>query len=301
MSTVKGILATVAVLGSLGAMAQPRVNAEPPRQKEAIVAPASPNQAQPDTEALRQLLNLPPGSKIELDITHKDGGQLKTRQEGTGKGASAIAEGDKLSDKITGTAPIANVGADGSAGAEGGSIEREAAGSAVKVPPMPWANPLFWIGVGMLGVAGFGVYSGLRRLALIAGVGGVGLIAAAFYPVILLFAVAAVVAAVFGPYVYTEIKKRKAENDAKEKEKEGDKYYEALRATVGGVEHSKLPGEMKKTIAAMLPAGTTLDLDKLVMLLQRNVKDAIAKEADGTDKEVIDEVKREDRVGKYAD
>lgn len=287
-----GAFGTLITLSGIGFMAGP---GDPPKQPPAQMRG---NLSLEQLEAIqRTVQGMNPGSKVHVEVVHKDGGTIHTYEEGTGKGASATAEGDKLSDKITGDAPIVNRGADGSASAKGGDIERNASATALKVPPLPWQNPLFWIGLAGLGGCGFCVYLGLRRAALICGVAGAGLIAAAFYPVILLFAVAGVFFVVFGSYLYAEIKKKKAEQSDNES-------YEALRAVVGGVENKMLPAAMKQTIYANIPQGvtfTTDQMDKFITALQRNVKEAIAKEADGRDKKVIDGVKQEDKIGKYAD
>lgn len=296
-----GVLSTIVTLGGIGLMAD---KGDPPKkapQVQAQPAPQTPPLSPEQQRALEQAFNLPPGSTVEVDIVNRDMGSVRSSQEGRGVGAGAVAEGDKLDQQFNGTPPLVGLGADGSLTGSGGGADANQKGSAIKLPPLPWQNPLFWIGLGCLGVMGFGIYAGLRRLALITGVAGVGLIATAFYPIILLFAVGAVLVVVLGPYVYTEVKKRRAEQTAKEKEQEGDRYYEALRATVGGVEHRLLPSEMKKTLKAAGVSLSEADMDALVGRLQRNLKDAIAKEADGQDKEVIDEVKREDKVGKYAD
>ncbi len=296
-----GVLSTIVTLGGIGIMAdkgdQPKGKAPAQVQQ----APQAPPLSAEQQQALERAFNLPPGSTVEVDIVNRDMGSVRSSQEGRGVGAGAVAEGDKLDQQFNGTPPVVGLGADGSLSGSGGGADANQKGSALRIPPLPWQNPLFWIGLGALGVMGFGIYAGLRRLALISGVAGVGLLTAAFYPAILLFAVAAIVIVIFGPYVYAEVKKRRAEQTAKEKESEGDRYYEALRATVGGVEHRLLPSEMKKTLKAAGVSLSEADMDALVGRLQRNLKDAIAKEADGQDKEVIDEVKREDKVGKYAD
>jgi hypothetical protein len=297
-----GVLSTLTALGAIGMMGEPEAKKGKQPEAPAHVATQPPATMTPaQQEALRQAFNLPPGSEVDVEIVNRDMGGVRTRQEGRGVGAGAVAEGDKLDQQFTGTPPIVGLGADGSLSGSGGGSDSDQKGSALKVPPMPWQNPLFWIGLGCLGACGFGVYAGLRRLALITGVAGVGLIAAAFYPVILLFAVGAVLVVVLGPYVYAEVKKRRAEKDKEATQQESDSHYEALRAVVGGVEHRTLPAEMVKTLKAANVSLSEADMNALVMRLQRNLKDAIAKEADGKDKEVIDEVKREDRVGKYAD
>lgn len=309
-----GVVSTLVTLAGIGVVAgdksSPQANTRPPAQVvvnyadkgDKPKAPAPQPSAQPPAPsltpdqqaALERAFNLPPGSTLDVEIVNRDMGSVTNRNEGRGVGAGAVAEGDKLDQRFNGTPPSVGMGGDGSITADGGSADVDQKGEALKIPPLPWKNPLFWVGLLCLGGCGFGVYAGLRRLAMILGVAGVGLIATAFFPIILLFAVAGIILVIAGPYIYAEFKKRKAEKDDGES-------YEALRAVVAGVEHRTLPGEFRKTIQAALPAGTVVDMDKLVNALGRNVKEAIAKEADGRDKEVIDEVKREDKVGKYAD
>lgn len=258
-----GVVSTVLALGTVGVVA--------PKDAPQPQAAAAPSMTPEQREALREAFSLPPGSEVEVEIINRDEGSIRTREHGRGLGAGAVAEGDKLDSSFTGTPPSVGRGADGSLSGAGGGSEGSQRASALKVPPMPWQNPFFWIGLACLGVAGFGVYSGLRRLAAISGIAGVGLLAAAFYPAILLWAVAGVLVAVFGPYAYAEFKKRKAEEDANRKK-------EALRAVVAGVERSEVPVEAQKA-----------------------VKQAVAKEADGTDKAEIDKIKRDDQIGKYRD
>lgn len=278
-----GVLSTLGILGSVGLMAQDKA---PPRQaihvhladkgdKPKSSAPAAQPQTPPlspeQQAALERAFNLPPGSEVEVDIVNRDLGSLRQRQEGRGVGAGAVAEGDKLDQQFNGTPPVVGLGADGSLSGSGGGAEADQRGSALKIPPLPWQNPLFWIGIALLAGTGGCVYLGLRRAALICGIGGVGCLASAFYPAILLFAVAGVLLAVFGPYLYAEFKKRKAEQD-------DEASWEALRAVVAGVEGKGVPAEARQA-----------------------VKNAIAAQADARDKAVIDEVKRADSIGKYAD
>ncbi|MCC6425683.1 MAG: hypothetical protein IT435_02560 [Phycisphaerales bacterium] len=263
--TVLGVLGTLATLGTIGALAPDRQPAAAPPQAAAPVL--TPQQQ----EALRQAFNAPPGSTVEVEISNKDGGTVKTRNEGRGVGAGAVAEGDKLDQKFDGSPPRVGLGADGSQTAEGGGSDSEQKASALKIPPLPWQNPMFWLGLVCLGGSAFCFYRLLRRPAVILAASGVGLLAAAFYPVILLYTAAAVLLMIVGPYIWAEFQKKKHEGESNSKR-------EALRAVVAGVEHRDVPPEM-----------------------QRVVKAAIAKEADGSDKAVIDEVKRDDKVGKYAD
>ena len=182
----------------------------------------------PQTQAIREAAGLPPGSTVRL-----------VRET---KGSSSIDEHGEASGNV------------------GLSLGRlSATATQFNAPDSPWANPLFWIGVVCLGGAGVGFYAGLRRAALVSAVAGSGLIACAFYPGLMLILFAVAFGVVFGPYLWAEWKKRKAESDAKDK-------TEALRAVVEGVE-SVTPN------------------------VQDAVKDAIARAADLKDKQVIKAIK----------
>lgn len=263
MNAVQSVLATLLTLGAIGVAAPPASQPSPTPS----VPPMSPEQR----EAVRQAFDLPPGSEFEVEISNRDGGTVRTVNEGRGVGAGAVAEGDKLSDAFTGSPPMVGLGADGSQTAQGGGADRNVRATAVRIPPLPWQNPMFWLGLLSLAGCGACIYMKLRRAALVTGLAGVGLLVAAFFPVVLLFVAAGAFAVVAGPYLYAEWKKAKAEADA-------DAKNEALRAVVAGVEHRDVPVDA-----------------------QRAVKAAVAKEADASDKDVIDAVKRADRVGKYAD
>lgn len=259
-------IALAAVVAATGSM-----SIKPSGGDLSKLTPQTPQMTPEQREAIQRAFDLPPGSEVEVEITNRDGGALRTSNEGRGVGAGAVAEGDKLSDSFNGTPPSVGFGADGSQIASGGGAARTASASALKLPPNLWGNPLLWVGLACLGAAGFGFYAGLRRLGLIAGVAGLGLVTAAVFPVVLLFAAAAVAAALLVPYVYAEWKKRQAEQS-------GKSSMEALRAVVAGVEDPSVPAEAQKAVKA-----------------------AVAKEADAADRAAIDEVKRSDKVGKYAD
>lgn len=186
----------------------------------------------------RAVGNAIPGSDVEVTITHKDAGKVKTHKAGTGKGVSAVVEGDKMSDKITGSAP--KVGGD-DVTAEGGDVDKDSNASAVKVPPVPWQNPLFWVGIACLGGCGFCVYSQLRRAAMVCGVAGAGCLAAAFYPWLLLVAVAAVITVLLLPYIKAELEKLRANEAARA-------YAEA---------HSNLTPDAKTEMDTNLHAAST--------------------------------------------
>lgn len=205
-------------------------------------------------EVLRQALNLPAGTMVEVEFKSSDGGTLKVTQEAEGKGAAALVEGDKLSADFDGSAPKVNLPEGGSA--EGGGATQKAKADAVKIPPVPWQNPLFWCGVACLAGAGFCVWARLRRGATICGVAGVGLLAAAFYPSLMLFAVAGV-AAVF------LIGQVKAEADAG--------VWDAMIGKIGrGVDSKSLPENVRNQVKAAIGENMTkAEALKLEQLLQR--------------------------------
>lgn len=260
-----GVLSTVVTLGGIGLMADK--GSPPPRGAQPQVQaaqPAAPTMTPEQQEALRRAFDLPPGSEVEVEITNRDGGSVRVSQEGRGVGAGAVAEGDKLDGSFTGTPPAVGFGADGSVSGQGGGAKAEQEASALRIPPLPWQNPMFWLGLLALGGCGFCIYANLRRAATICGVAGAGLLAAAFYPAILLFAVGAVVVILAAPYIKAEVEARRNK--------------EALRAVVAGVDHPTVPAEAKAAVKA-----------------------AIGTEADDKDRQVIKAIKMTDQVGKYED
>ncbi len=237
----------------------PCLRGETPPPPPATAAPAlTPGSLTPEqAEALRSALNLPPGTKVEVEIEAVQGGHSRTIEQGTGVGAGARAEGDKLSDSFTGAAPTVGLGAGRSA--SGGSAERDTSASALKLPSVAWANPLSRVGLACLLGAGVAIYLGLKRAALICGLSGAGLICAATWPVIMLLAVGAAALVLAGPYVYTEW--------------QNWRHREALRAVVGGVGDPSLP------------AGTA-----------EAVKQKIALQATAADKATISKIKAADNI-----
>lgn len=222
-------------------------------------------------EMLRDVFNAAPGSEIEVEIVTRDGGSIRTSDAGRGTGAGAEAVGDKLNDQFTGSPPSVGRAADGSQSAFGGGADRSATAVAVRVPPSVWRNPLLWLGFLMLAGAGGAVYLRLRRAATILGLAGGAAVASAFFPAFLLLIVAGGLAVVAGPYLWAEFQRARASDAA-------DRNHEALRAVVAGVDDPTVPDAAKAAVKA-----------------------AIAREADGRDREEIDRVKQADRVGKYAD
>jgi len=209
---------------------------------------------------LREQLDLKPGTEIEFRFEYEDGGTLE--EQGHGIGAGAYAEGSELSDSFDGSAPAVNL--TGST-ASGGSSSRAFEGDATFIPAMPWGSPLFWVGLVCLGVAGFGVYAKLMRLAVGAGVAGVGLLAAAFYPVILIFALAGVAVVFLLPYIRAELAERRNAAAA-------DGVQRAMGRVLAAVEES--------------PDG-------------QDIKTRVSEKADESDRDTIDAVKRANGIGKY--
>lgn len=261
MKTRFYILAVSMICATCGCAALAAADIDLPVPKPAATSGLSDAQM----ELLRQALNQPPGTKFEFDYSQKDGGTVKTVEEGTGKGAGATAEGDKLDGKFDGTPPKVGRGADGSQTAEGGAAIAANKASAFVPPATMMSNPLMWIGAGCLLGSGWFIYRRRPRPAFTLGGVGAGLILCAMFPGLLWFILAGVIVWFALPYIKAELEAQK-----------GEQNKEALRAVVAGVEHSDVPYDAAKAVKA-----------------------AIFKESDAVDRKAIDEVKREDKIGKY--
>jgi hypothetical protein len=221
-------------------------------------------------EQLRAALALPPGSRIEIQFRTSDGGSVEVTETGSSVGAGARAVGDKLDSNFTGTAPAVGLG--GGQSSTGGGATNDSKASALQIPPLPWANPLFWIGVLLLAGAGACAYLRLGvRIISIVGSAGLACLAAAFFPSLLIWAAAAAVLVFAWPYISSSIK-------AQKESVKSESYREALRAVVAGVEDPTL--------------------DKSVVTA---VKSRISTQVDSRDRDVIRAIKLEDKIGKFAE
>lgn len=171
-------------------------------------------------DVVNKALGLPPGSTVVVEQT-RDGGTLEVTEEATGKGAALNASGEKIVSDFQSTAPNAAYGS-----ASGGDTRAK---SSIVGGANLWANPLLWVGVLCLLGSGVAVFFRLplRACAITGGV-GVGLIAAAIYPAMLLFIVGGVILALAGPYIYAEFKA-----------KQGTQAKQALRSVAAGVDDFK--------------------------------------------------------------
>ncbi len=213
----------------------PGVTINPPEQ------PPAPTLTATQQDALRQALQLPPGTRIDVEVENVQGGRATLNESGTGVGAGAFSKGDKLSDKLDGSAP--SVGLGGGRLATGGGIERTASASAVIVPSE--SGKLMIILVGVLLVIGAGVcfWLKLTEPALILGLIGVGLIATAFYPALLLWVLLGVVLVVAGPYIWAKF--------------QALTHKEALRAVVAGVDSPSVPPDAAAAVKAAIGGQAT--------------------------------------------
>lgn len=180
-------------------------------------------------QAAEQLKQLPPGSSIILERTH-DGGNITVEEEATGTGAALQARGKEIVSTFNSTAPGATLGKD--RGATGGDTETN---NKVKGGDNLWANPLLWVGILCILGAGVAVYLRMFKAAMIAGLAGGCLIAAALAPMLFGFAIAAALLVVVVPYIHKEwhAKQLNAENQAiKTEAKVKD---DTLRSVVAGV------------------------------------------------------------------
>ena len=220
----------------------------------------------------RAALSWATANGMTVDLVSTDMGSVKVRETGYGRGAGANAEGDKLSNSITGSAP--KVGLSGGSGSEGGGVESTSQGQAWSSPASPWANPLLYAGIALLLGCGVCVWQSSLlgwKPALFCGIAAACLIASVFYPAVLLFAAGIPIVLFCALYLRSQFTKEQiAETNGN--------LHEALRATVAAIEHPTVPAEAQKA-----------------------VKDAVARESDLTDRQVIDDIKREDGIGKYAD
>jgi len=153
---------------------------------------------------------------VQLDDKGKPKATVTTVREALATGVGTSATGEKVNQRAETESP--NVTFDGmtaSGGAAKSSNKGEGSdGSA-------WSNPLLWAGVACILGAAAALYFGLRLAAVIALGTGLLLIAIVVYPMILLWAVAAIV--VIGGVLYL-----RAEGNAM-------KFKESLRAVVAGV------------------------------------------------------------------
>lgn len=213
-------------------------------------------------ETIRQLLNLPPGSKVEFETS-------RTVDEGQGTGAGVTTSADEIASSFSGSAPTVTLPGKGSA--TGGDAISDVTAKAANL----MGNPLLWVGILLIVGAGVALYLRLpQRVAWIAGLTGAAFVAAALFPGLMLFIIGGAVIAIAGPYVYREWKAKQTEGAKASSDASSTKYREGLRAVVGGV------SELKK---AMPDA-------------YAKVKELIEAQADPGDFETIDEIKAADRL-----
>lgn len=235
---------------------------------------ASPPALTPEQkQAILDLLGQPSSSDIEIEITNEsttNGGSVSRQAQAQGTGAGFTTTGDKIVDNITGSAPSTSLPGLG-AESTGGSSEKDTKAEMFQLPASLWKNPLLWLGVLCLIAAGACTYIGLKRPALGLGIAGVSLLASAFFPWLLLVGVVVAFLAVAFPHI-------RAEFVARAKEREVKMYKEPLRAVLAA----------ESELRTSNPGAYEM------------LKVATERQADGTDSSVIDKIKREDRLGKYA-
>jgi len=188
-------------------------------------------------EQITSLLQLPPGSSITLEQI-RDGGSITIDEEATGTGAALRASGDQIVQDHDATAPTASLG--GGRDARGSDTSSSVSARSVNL----WGNPLLWLGLAGLLVAGlstmvrpptFPVAIPMRATMTIALLSA-SLVAAALFPGIMLFIVAGAGALLVGAYLYREFKGRKAETKAAE----GELHSQTLRSVAAGIADFKL-------------------------------------------------------------
>ena len=246
---------------------------EPPKIADRIQQ-LTPEQA----EAMRMLLNLPPGTKVDMELRNTDEGSTTVTETGKGVGAGARAQGDKLDGAFTGTPP--NVGLTGAGNASGGGADSRNKASGLFPQTLPWANPLFWIGLALIAGAGAVFYFRVptaKTTAPILLVAGGGCLTAAFYPALLIWAMVGVVIFLAWPYIKAKLAEIEAKRKLEEEKAAHDSTKAALTATVKGVDDPSLAPEVKEAVKAR-----------------------IAAHASSGARNVIREVKVQGEVGKFA-
>jgi hypothetical protein len=235
-------------------------------------------------DAIRQSLGLPPGSTITIETTEtKDGGFLKIEEEATGIGAGFSARGDKVVSDFNASAPAANlVGKGQSAGGDTSSKSTVVGSTSL------WLNPLFWFGILSILVAVATllvrppvspVAIPLRATAII-GIVGIGFIAAALFPGILLFLVAATGLVLLVPYVQREFAAAREQDRAQR----GAAATKALRSVAAGV------ADFKR--AASDPTNPIVPPESWVRL-----KQFLESHVEPDEKSIIENIRREDNLG----
>ena len=230
---------------------------------------AQPGLSPEQSEAIRNLLNLPPGSEIEITNERKrthDAGTVDLTETAEGQGASLRANGDKIVSDFDASSPSAGLG--------GG---REAAGGSTRTSQTitmnnTASNPLLWVGIACLLGAGWLVYRGRLRAALITAGVGVAMITCVMLPLFALFVIAGGVAVLLVAYVHRE-----------HQAKDTEASHEALRAVAAGV------SDFEK--AAKDPANPTVPPD-----MYQRLATFIKSHASTTDTETISKIKAKDNL-----
>ena len=230
--------------------------AEPSRPS----APATTDASKLAEQMIQQALSkAPPGSTVRIGWGVEDQGASSHRSTGDSKGIGAQVTGDKLNENTNLGAPVVSAGEDGS-DATGGDTARRLSGSAIRLPPLPWANPMFWIGILMLSGSGWCVYRMLRRAAAILGLLGVAFIAGAWYPWVFLVITAGGCAVLAYMYVFAEHKNQAASKEAKTD-------YEALRGVMAAVHAPDLSdAEREKLVNLIRRESDLADLARMAQV-----------------------------------
>lgn len=201
----------------------------------------------------------------------KDGGTIETEEEAKGKGAALRARGDKIVSDFNSTAPGADLGK--GRHASGGDTESSTSLSTASL----FSNPLVWVGIICIFGAGVSFFLKLPwRVTGIVGAIGVGFIATAMFPALVLFIVAGAALLVVIPYIHQAYSLKIVATDY-------NKSYEALRAVVAGV------GDFGNT--AKDPSNPTVDPS-----VYERLKSYIKAHASDEDDAAIRAIKEKDRI-----
>lgn len=150
-----------------------------------------------------------------------------TTREASSTGVGASATGDSVNQKTETESPTVTVDGIMASGGAAKSSNKGEGGTLTGA-----SSPLLWVGIACLLFAAVAVWQGWKGIIIPAAGAGVVLLAVAFYPSLLLWAVLALVLVVGGPYIWQYV--------------QGFRAKEALRAVVAGV--ADAPPEVQFTV-----------------------------------------------------
>lgn len=245
------------------------LTAEPPPTPSTSHRPLTPEEIQ----ALTELLDLEPGTRFDLEYT-LDEGPLSTKSStATGVGNGIDMSGQSLDSSLIQSPPTSQTGDTSSQGG-GSQFDLKAKGSFQKGL---FQNPFLYLGLIALAFCAYFVKKKSVKRAVLSGAIALASFLTILYPIIGIIALAVTVAWALFNDVLSLHKETTLETTTELGAAEANRFREALRAVVAGVDDVTLPEATKN-----------------------EVKKRIEGHADEADSLTIREVKMADGVGKFA-